>query len=136
MPELSARRNIVVIADEAHRSQYGFGGKVNPQTGEMSYGFASNLRDALPPTVASQELQFFLSRMAQDLVETEEPSGPFGAKAVAEIPLDGAAAALANALYDATGVRVRQIPLTPERVWQALRAAEARRSPVEESEAA
>ena len=48
MPELSARQNIVVIADEAHRSQYGFGGKVSAQTGEMSYGFASNLRDALP----------------------------------------------------------------------------------------
>jgi type I restriction enzyme R subunit len=48
MPELSRRRNIVVIADEAHRSQYGFGGKVNAKTGEMSYGFASNLRDALP----------------------------------------------------------------------------------------
>jgi type I restriction enzyme, R subunit len=48
MPELSGRRNIVVIADEAHRSQYGFAGKVNEKTGEMSYGFASNLRDALP----------------------------------------------------------------------------------------
>ena len=48
MPELSARQNIVVIADEAHRSQYGFGGKVNERTGEMAYGFASNLRDALP----------------------------------------------------------------------------------------
>ena len=48
MPELSARQNIVVIADEAHRSQYGFGGKVNEKTGEMSYGFASNLRDAFP----------------------------------------------------------------------------------------
>ncbi len=48
MPELSARQNIVVIADEAHRSQYGFGGKVNERTGEMSYGFASNLRNALP----------------------------------------------------------------------------------------
>ena len=48
MPELSARQNIVVVADEAHRSQYGFGGKVNEKTGEMSYGFASNLRDALP----------------------------------------------------------------------------------------
>jgi type I restriction enzyme R subunit len=48
MPELSARQNIVVIADEAHRSQYGFGGKVNEKTGEISYGFASNLRDALP----------------------------------------------------------------------------------------
>ena len=48
MPELSTRENVVVIADEAHRSQYGFGGKVNPKTGEMTYGFASNLRDALP----------------------------------------------------------------------------------------
>jgi type I restriction enzyme R subunit len=48
MPELSGRRNIVVIADEAHRSQYGFGGKVNEKTGAMSYGFASNMRDALP----------------------------------------------------------------------------------------
>jgi type I restriction enzyme, R subunit len=48
MPCLSTRQNIVVIADEAHRSQYGFGGKVNAQTGEMSYGFASNMRDALP----------------------------------------------------------------------------------------
>ncbi|WP_425491670.1 HsdR family type I site-specific deoxyribonuclease [Haloferula luteola] len=44
---LSDRRNIVVIADEAHRSQYGFGGKVNAE-GRMTYGFASNLRDALP----------------------------------------------------------------------------------------
>jgi len=48
MAELSARQNIVVIADEAHRSQYGFGGKVDEKTGEMSYGFAGNLRDALP----------------------------------------------------------------------------------------
>jgi type I restriction enzyme, R subunit len=48
MPTLSTRQNVVVIADEAHRSQYGFGAKVNAQTGEMSYGFASNLRDALP----------------------------------------------------------------------------------------
>jgi type I restriction enzyme, R subunit len=48
MPSLSTRQNIVVIADEAHRSQYGFGGKVNEKTGKMSYGFASNLRDALP----------------------------------------------------------------------------------------
>ena len=48
MPELSARENIVVIADEAHRSQYGFGGRVDARTGEMSYGFAANLRSAVP----------------------------------------------------------------------------------------
>ncbi|MFM9103548.1 MAG: type I restriction endonuclease, partial [Cyanobium sp.] len=38
MPVLSTRQNIVVIADEAHRSQYGFGAKVNVKTGEISYG--------------------------------------------------------------------------------------------------
>jgi putative selenate reductase molybdopterin-binding subunit len=53
-------------------------------------------------------------------VETNEPSGPYGAKAVAEIPKDGVAPALASAIYDATGVRLRQLPFTPERVWQAL----------------
>ncbi len=48
MPQLSPRSNIVVIADEAHRSQYGFRAKVNSKTGAMSYGFASNIRSAVP----------------------------------------------------------------------------------------
>ena len=51
------------------------------------------------------------------LVQTYEPSGPYGAKAVAEIPMDGVAPAIANAVYHATGKRFYEIPLTPERVW-------------------
>jgi type I restriction enzyme R subunit len=47
-PMLTDRRNVVVIADEAHRSQYGFRAKVAQKTGEISYGFAKYLRDALP----------------------------------------------------------------------------------------
>ena len=47
-PILSDRRNIIVIADEAHRSQYGFSAKVNRKTGDVKYGFAKYLRDALP----------------------------------------------------------------------------------------
>jgi type I restriction enzyme R subunit len=47
-PMLTDRRNVVVIADEAHRSQYGFRAKVEAKTGEISYGFAKYLRDALP----------------------------------------------------------------------------------------
>ena len=47
-PVLTDRRNVVVIADEAHRSQYGFRAKVARKTGEISYGFAKYLRDALP----------------------------------------------------------------------------------------
>lgn len=47
-PILTDRRNVVVIADEAHRSQYGFRAKVERKTGEITYGFAKYLRDALP----------------------------------------------------------------------------------------
>ena len=45
---LTTRRNVVVIADEAHRSQYGFRARVDVKTGEVSYGFAKYMRDALP----------------------------------------------------------------------------------------
>ncbi len=56
------------------------------------------------------------------LVQTMEDSGPFGAKAVAEIPKDGVAPAIRNAILNATGVAINDLPFTPERVWQALRA--------------
>lgn len=45
---LTLRGNVVVIADEAHRSQYGFKAKVDAKTGQISYGFAKYMRDALP----------------------------------------------------------------------------------------
>lgn len=45
---LTIRSNVVVIADEAHRSQYGFRAKIDAKTGAVSYGFAKYLRDALP----------------------------------------------------------------------------------------
>jgi len=47
-PVLTDRLNVVVIADEAHRSQYGFKARVEQKTGEIAYGFAKYLRDALP----------------------------------------------------------------------------------------
>jgi putative selenate reductase molybdopterin-binding subunit len=55
------------------------------------------------------------------LVESYEPSGPFGAKAVAEIPINGVAPAIANAVYNAIGVRFRDLPITPEKVLMALK---------------
>jgi len=61
-------------------------------------------------------------------VETFEPTHPFGVKAVAEIPMDGIAPAVANALLDASlsignrsGVNIDQNPITPEKVWKALK---------------
>lgn len=47
-PLLTDRSNVIVIADEAHRSQYGFKAKLDQKTGNMTYGFAKHLRDALP----------------------------------------------------------------------------------------
>jgi type I restriction enzyme, R subunit len=47
-PVLTDRRNVIVMADEAHRSQYGFRAKVDSKSGDISYGFAKYLRDGLP----------------------------------------------------------------------------------------
>jgi len=57
------------------------------------------------------------------LVQTLEPSGPFGAKAIGEIGVVGVAPAVRNAILDATGVALYETPFTPERVWRALRGA-------------
>ena len=54
-------------------------------------------------------------------VETFEPSHPFGVKAVAEIPMDGVAPAVGNAILDAIDINVHEIPVTPERLWQAIK---------------
>ena len=55
------------------------------------------------------------------LVESEEPTGPYGAKSVSEISINGALPAISNAIHDAVGVRMRRGPFTPERVLAALR---------------
>jgi type I restriction enzyme R subunit len=47
-PKLTDRTNVVVIADEAHRSQYGFRAVLDKKSGQFKYGFAKHLRDALP----------------------------------------------------------------------------------------
>lgn len=64
-----------------------------------------------------------MPEMETIFVETFEPSHPFGVKAVAEIPMDGVAPAVGNAVLDACGAQVNDNPLTPEKVWRALRAA-------------
>ena len=56
-----------------------------------------------------------------ELVENRDGPGPYGAKGMGESGIVSIAPAIANAIVDATGVRIRQLPLTPERVWRALR---------------
>ncbi len=61
-----------------------------------------------------------MPEMQTIFVETFEPTHPFGVKAVAEIPMDGVAPAVGNAIQDACGAQVDENPATPERIWKAL----------------
>jgi CO/xanthine dehydrogenase Mo-binding subunit len=60
------------------------------------------------------------------IVESNEPNGPYGAKGASETAMMPGAAAIANAVYDAVGVRIKTLPITPEKVLAGLRAKESR----------
>lgn len=61
-----------------------------------------------------------MPQMEVMFIETFEPSHPFGVKAVAEIPLDGVAPAVGNAVRNACGAEIHSIPITPEKIWGSL----------------
>jgi CO/xanthine dehydrogenase Mo-binding subunit len=67
------------------------------------------------------------ARLDSRFVENGDGAGPFGAKGVGEGGLVPVSPAVSNALARLTGVRMHELPLTPERVWRALRAAAAQR---------
>ena len=58
-----------------------------------------------------------------ELVENRDGPGPYGAKGMGESGIVSVAPAIGNAVARATGVRIRELPLTPERVWRALKCA-------------
>lgn len=49
-----------------------------------------------------------------------EPTGPFGAKSIGEIVINTPSPAIANAVYNATGVRIRELPVTAEKIFKGL----------------
>ena len=63
------------------------------------------------------------------LVQTDDPEGPFGAKEAGQGPLLPVIPAVANAVFDAVGVRIDEVPITPEKILKALDAKAQRRSP-------
>jgi CO/xanthine dehydrogenase Mo-binding subunit len=71
----------------------------------------------LPTSLDTPELEALI-------VESVDPEGPYGAKEAGEGPLHPSIPAIANAIYDAVGVRLDSLPFSPPRVWRALRAAE------------
>lgn len=120
---------------------------VNPLTasGQIEGGMAQALGYAVCEEMVYDEKGYARERDLKDyhifqahempalktiFVETFEPSHPFGVKAVAEIPMDGIAPAVSNAVLDASlslgnisGVNIDQNPITPEKVWNALKLA-------------
>jgi CO/xanthine dehydrogenase Mo-binding subunit len=73
------------------------------------------LNYATPGPVESPEVDAII-------VESVDPEGPFGAKEAGEGSLAATIPAISNAIFDAVGVRLREVPFTPERVLLALRA--------------
>jgi CO/xanthine dehydrogenase Mo-binding subunit len=81
---------------------------------EFRPGRTENLHDYLVPTAGD------MPPVESILIEDASPIGPFGAKGIGEHALIATAPAILNAIFDATGVRIRHIPATPDRVCAAL----------------
>jgi xanthine dehydrogenase molybdenum-binding subunit len=89
----------------------------DPVSGElMSRGFWV---DGKTPAISESPR---LGELTTHFADTYEPSGPFGAKGIGEAATNPCAAAYANALYNALGIRFRELPVTPERILAALEA--------------
>ena len=84
------------------------------------------MKRALPVNVILRDYHIYaaheMPEMETIFVETFEPSHPFGVKAVAEIPMDGVAPAVGNAIMHASGADLSRNPATPERIWRAMQA--------------
>jgi len=91
---------------------YTFYEKIKTQDGKI---LNPNFRDYKIPTIHEMDFPIDL-----EFVETDDKFGPFGAKGVAESGLVPTAPAIANAIYNAVGVRIRDLPITPEKILDAL----------------
>ncbi len=101
--------------------------------GAVAQGFGWGLYEQLVQdengqTVTGSLMDYALPRaemmpqIATVLVEVPSPDGPFGARGVGEPPVIPVAAAIANAIHDASGARSPELPITPQRLWQTLHA--------------
>ena len=103
----------ILMEEMAYRTDVG---------GNVVHKFPSILEYKSPTTLEMCDVETYL-------IEDPDPNGPFGAKEVGQGPLLPIPPAVANAIYDAVGVRVDEVPATPEKVFQALRAKAQGRAP-------
>ncbi|MGX4599925.1 xanthine dehydrogenase family protein molybdopterin-binding subunit [Faecalimicrobium sp. JNUCC 81] len=61
-----------------------------------------------------------VGKIRVDFVETHEPTGPFGAKSIGEVVVNSPAPAIQDAIYNAVGVRVNKLPITPEKIFMKM----------------
>lgn len=62
-----------------------------------------------------------MPNLVHEFADSYEPTGPFGAKGLGELGMDPVAAIISNAIYDAVGVRIKTLPITPEKVLRAIK---------------
>ncbi|MFB2917486.1 molybdopterin-dependent oxidoreductase [Aerosakkonema funiforme] len=93
----------------------------------LGYALSEELRIDAQGNTLNPRFRTYQLPTAQDiplmqvfLVEKADPYGPFGAKGIGEICTNCTAPAIANAVAHATGVRLTQLPMTPERIWKAF----------------
>ena len=123
---------------DAYRSIADVGRAVNPllmegqEEGAVAQGIGHTMFEALEwedgMLMNDSMLEYRVPRISDmptymhgELAEAEDGPGPFGLKGAGEGGLIPVGGAVANAVFDATGVRIRELPLTPERVWRAIR---------------
>ncbi len=88
----------------------------DPKTGElMNKGFITDYK--IPTATDIPPVDDFIVILAK----TREPTGPFGAKGIGEAATNPVAAAVANAIYNAIGIRFYELPITPEKILKALK---------------
>ncbi len=89
---------------------------------EMTYRGNRNVVHKIPSLLEYKSpTTLEMSEVVTYLVEDPDPNGPFGAKECGQGPLLPVPPAVANAVYDAVGVRIDEVPITPEKVFKALR---------------
>lgn len=81
---------------------------------EFIPGKTDNLHDYLIPTIGD------IPEINTIIVEVPDPSGPFGAKGLGEHVLIPTPPAILNGIFDATGVQIRKLPASPDKVLKAL----------------
>jgi len=133
--EVDPRTGKVEVLNVAAAHDVGYPINLNAVEGQIEGGVVMGLGYALTENLAHEDgrvlcddfVDYFIRR-APDVPEikpvvvtTNDPHGPFGAKGLGEVVMVPTAPAIANAIYNAIGVRIKELPITPDKILKALK---------------